>query len=117
MLTSLLSLGLVLGTLVALLWWVRRMAGRGGAMAGAGSAAGRHLRVIETVDLAPGRSLHLIELGGRGLVVASTPQSCELICELEAVPIEQPAVEDEPSWLGKLMGRPGSLLAKGMRRT
>lgn len=105
MLTSLLSLGLVLGTLAGLLWWLRRVAGRGPAAHHPGRGSGGRLRVIETVDLAPGRCLHLIEIGGRGLVVASTAQSCELVCELEAVPVEQPAVEDDPSWFGGLVTR------------
>ena len=81
MLSAVAPMALVLGLLGGLLWWLRRMAR-------AKQSSGRHLRVIETVELAPGRSLHLIEVGGRGLVVASSAQRCELVAELDSLPRE-----------------------------
>ena len=81
MLGSIASVALVLGLLAGLLWWLRRVAGGGG-------AAGRHIRVIETVSLGPNRSLHLVKVGGRGLLIASSPEHCGLISELAEFPEE-----------------------------
>lgn len=96
LLASVAPLALVLGLLMAVLWWLRRATARGG-------GGGRYIQVLETVDLAPGRSLHLVALGGRGLVVASTAQRCELLCELEALPAGKPAAES--SWTGVWLAR------------
>lgn len=78
MLTSIASLALVIGMLAGVLWWLRRLAPRAG--------TGRHLRVIESVPLGPGQSLHLVELAGRGLLVASSRDRCELLCEMDTLP-------------------------------
>ena len=83
MLTSLAALTLVLGMLGGLLWWVRRLNGRG-------QGDGRYIHVMETVALGPGKCLHLVRLGDRGLLISSTAQRCELICEVEALAVESP---------------------------
>ncbi len=75
---SVISLALVLGMLAGLLWWLRRMAAR--------SSSGRYVQVIETVALGPHQSLHLVRLGNRTLLLASTPQRCELLSEMEGEP-------------------------------
>lgn len=82
MLTSIASLALVIGILLAVLWWLRRLAPRAG--------AGRHIQVIESVALGPGQSLHLVKLAGRGLLVAANRDRCDLICELDELPPEEP---------------------------
>lgn len=79
MLSTAVSLTLALALLAGLLWWLRRMAA-------AGLGRQRHIHVIETVHLGPGKCLHLVELAGRGLLVAATAQRCELLCELENLP-------------------------------
>ncbi len=89
-------LALVLGLLGGLLWWLRRAAR-------SRAAAGRQIRLVETVDLGPGQRLHLIEWSGRGLLVASTSQRCELLCEMETLPAEQPA--EQSSWAVSLAER------------
>lgn len=89
LLAAIAPLAMVFGGLGALLWWLRRAAARSG-------GSGRYIQLVETVELAPGRSLHLVALGGRGLVVASTAQRCELVCELDSLPDEKRA--EEPSW-------------------
>ena len=95
---SILPLVIVLGMLAGVLWWLR-WASRGQV----GRASGRLIRVVETVDLGAGRCLHLVELGGRGLLLASTSQRCELISELETLPIEKPL--EDVSWIEVLRAR------------
>ncbi len=96
LLAAVAPLALVLGLLMALLWWLRRATARS-------APGGRYIQVLETVDLAPGRSLHLVALSGRGLVVASTAQRCELLCELETLPAAKPAAE--APWAGVWLAR------------
>ena len=81
MFASIASLALVIGMLAGVLWWLRRLAPRAG--------AGRHLRVIESVSLGPGQSLHLLRLADRGLLVASSRDRCELLCELDTLPADE----------------------------
>ena len=81
MLTSVLSLVVVLGTLAGLLWFLRRVAPR---------ATGRHLRVVESVALGSGVWLHLVRVADRTLVVAASRERCELVSELEALPDLEP---------------------------
>ena len=98
--TSIAPLLLVLAMLAGLLWWLRWTAG---AQMRRGRASGRHIQVIETVELGPGRCLHLVELGGRGLLVASTSQRCDLLCELDSIPAEKPG--KDPAWVDSLFSR------------
>ncbi len=97
-LTSVAPLAIVLAMLAGVLWWLRWASRTQG-----GRASGRFIRVVETVELGAGRCLHLIEIGGRGLLVASTSQRCELLSELETLPAEKP-IEDV-SWIEVLRGR------------
>jgi len=87
LLTSIASLALVVAMLAGVLWWLRRLAPRAG--------AGKHIRVVESVPLGPGQTLHLVRLADRGLVVAATRDRCELLCELDAAPAEEAV---EMSW-------------------
>ncbi len=43
---------------------------------------GRHLRVLDTIGLGPQRHIHLLEVEGRRLVIASTAQNIRLIAEV-----------------------------------
>ena len=101
LLASIAPLVVVLGMLAALLWWLRRTAAGAGARAG---ARGRYIQLVETVELGPGRCLHLITLGERALVVASTAQRCDLLCELENLPAEKPVQQTAWTelWLSRL---------------
>jgi flagellar biosynthetic protein FliO len=72
------SLVLVIGLLGGVLWWLRRLAPRAG--------AGRYIRVVESVPLGQAQSLHLVRVADRGLLVASSRDRCELVCELESIP-------------------------------
>lgn len=66
-----LRLGLVLlviwAAIVAMRWYVRRMNGEGG-------GSGRQLKIIETRSLGPNRSLHLVRIGNRAVLIGVTAE-------------------------------------------
>ncbi len=66
-----LRLGLVLlviwAAIVAMRWYVRRMNGEGG-------GAGRQLKIVETRSLGPNRSLHLVRIGDRAVLIGVTAE-------------------------------------------
>ena len=64
----------VLLLLAATLWWLRR---KGLNLRPA--RGGRTLETVERVALAPQHSLHLVRLGGRGLLIAVSPSGCALL--------------------------------------
>jgi flagellar biogenesis protein FliO len=47
------------------------------------SAAPREMEVLERVTLAPQHALHLVRVGDRRLLVATTPSSCQVISQGE----------------------------------
>ncbi len=96
LLATVVQLVLVLGLLGSLVWWLRRAARRR-------TAAGRQVRIVETVELGPGQRLHVIEWSGRGLLVASTAKRCYVLGEMETLPAEPPA--EEASWAAALASR------------
>lgn len=71
---------LVLAVLYAALWLLRRYYLRGGA-----ARNGTSLLVLQSAQLGPGRSLHLIGVGGKTLLVGSTSQQISLIAEVDSV--------------------------------
>jgi flagellar biogenesis protein FliO len=80
----------VLGSLAAALWWLRK---RGWAVPATGRRnAGRRLECLERLPLAPQHTLHLVRLGGRVLLLASTPAGCAL---LESGPLPQNGLKGE----------------------
>lgn len=66
-----LRLGLVLlviwGAIVAMRWYVRRTNGEGG-------GGGRQLKIVETRSLGPNRSLHLVRIGNRAVLIGVTAE-------------------------------------------
>ena len=76
----------VLILLFATLWWLRR---RGFAALKMGSRpAGRKLECLERLALGPQQSLHLVRLGGKALLLASSPAGCSLVTTVEYTEIE-----------------------------
>ena len=75
------KLGLVLIVIwlavVAMRWYVRRVNGVDGA------ASGRQLRVLETKALAPNRSLHLVRVGNRAVLLGVTPERINQLTEID----------------------------------
>lgn len=86
----LLKLGLVLGLAYLSILGLKHFSGVRG-----GPGPGRHrIRIIENSSLGTSKSLHLVEVGPKRLLLASTPNQITLISELgeEDLP-EQPASE------------------------
>ncbi len=104
MLQQLAAVALVLGSLCALVWVMKR---KGWARVGAGigwprgrSFAARNsqaqLEVIERLVLTPQHSVHLIRLADRILLVGLSPNGCNLLESTPAAALQQSA-----------MGQPG----------
>jgi flagellar biosynthetic protein FliO len=74
------SLVLVLGLAYATILGLKRFTG----LKSAGGSSGRRIKIVENSQLGPNRALHLVEIGGRRLLVASTPNQVSLIAEIEA---------------------------------
>lgn len=80
-----LGLGLRLGAVLlivwlgvlAMRWYMRRM------NSGGGGGAGRQLQVLETRALAPNRSLHLVRLGERAILLGATPERITRLLEID----------------------------------
>jgi flagellar biosynthetic protein FliO len=71
----------VLALLGGTLWWLRR---RGFAVAaGLARKGGRRLECMERIVLGPQQTLHLVRLGDRALLVASSPAGCALLHNLD----------------------------------
>ena len=68
------ALALVFGLLGGLLLLVRKLSG-------VASANGRHLKVIETATLSPGRTVALVQVAGRCLLLGSTGERIERLAE------------------------------------
>ena len=71
-----LSVSGVLLMLAATLWWLRR---KGLARYSRRGPRARALESVERLMLSPQHSLHLVRLGGRGLLVAASPAGCALL--------------------------------------
>lgn len=71
------AVGVVLGLLGGALWWLRRC----GFVLPASRRQGalRRMESVERLALGPQQTLHLVRLGGRALVVASSPAGCVLL--------------------------------------
>ena len=99
---------LVLAALYAVLWLIRRNYVRGGA-----ARQGVSLMVLQSAQLGPGRSLHLIGVGGKTLLVGSTSQQISLIAEVDPMqPLEfaeQVPVESFDRYLRKAVEMASSI--------
>jgi flagellar biogenesis protein FliO len=81
-----LALAIVSAMVWGMVWLLKRYGGRYGLLtilAGMRSSSGRgSLRMLETMAIAPGRSLHIVEVGRKILVIGTTPQSVNLVAEV-----------------------------------
>jgi flagellar biosynthetic protein FliO len=80
--TTLVALALVIGLAIGTLYLLRRIVPV--------PSSGRTVRLVESVPLEPRRSLHLVEIGGRLLLLGSTDGSVSLLTELEKGEVEIP---------------------------
>lgn len=89
------KLALVLLLAYCTIYVLKRFTGTTGAM-GQGR---QRIRVIENAGLAANRSLHLVEVGSRNYLVASTPNSVSLIAEIDPADLpEVPEAEQQSSF-------------------
>jgi len=87
------SLGLVLVLAYATILGLRKFAGLKSSL-----APGRQrIRVLENSSLGPNRTLHLVEVGKRKLVIASTPNQVNLITEVSADDLPESVVGEPPA--------------------
>jgi len=88
-------------------WWVRRVNGDGG------SSSGRMLQVLESRSLGPNRSLQLVKLGNRAVLLGVTNERINAVLEVtDPVEIERlatPPEANEPASFRDALSRLGSL--------
>jgi len=85
------AVGLVLMVLAATLWWLRRRSVA--ALLPGGRSPRRRMECLERLRLGPQHTLHLVRLGDRAMLVASSPAGCSLVESLSRSELEngQPA--------------------------
>jgi len=71
-----LVVGAIYGAVVAMRWYVRRVNGDGGRL-------GRQVQVLESRALGPNRSLHLVRLGGRAVLLGVTAERINTLMAIE----------------------------------
>ena len=79
---------LVLALLGGSLFWLRKRGAAAFSFPRLSSAAPRRMQVLERLPLGPQHALHIVRVGGRAMVVATAPTSCQLLCDVEAVEVE-----------------------------
>jgi flagellar biogenesis protein FliO len=91
-----LSVFAVLALLGGALWWLRSKGVAQFAVKTRGAGKGKSLRVVERLALTPQHSLHLVRVGGRNILVASSPGGCSILDNLPEM--------DSPAGLDSLEG-------------
>jgi flagellar protein FliO/FliZ len=89
------KLGVVIGLIYISLYLLRRWRG---ALPGART---RRLSILETTPLTPRQALHLVQVGGRVLLIGATDQNLTMLTEIDLLPEtnSQPVVDglDKPT--------------------
>jgi len=84
---------LVLGVLIAALYLLKqRGLARFTGMRVLGGGQERVMKVVERIPLTAQHAVHLVQIGQRRVVIASSPRSCELITELSERDMPQQAM-------------------------
>ena len=108
-----LVLVVVWGAVMAMRWYVRRTGGVTG-----GGDDGRQLQVLETRALGPNRSLHLVRLGGRAVLLGVTPERINQLLEIddpdevERLSVAITQAEPPPGSLRAIVGGLGHTIAR-----
>ena len=71
-----LVVGVIWGAVWVMRWYVQRMNG-------SAAAAGRQVQIIETRAIGPNRSLQLVRLGGRAVLLGVTPDRINSLLEID----------------------------------
>ena len=83
---------LVLALLGGSLFWLRKRGAAAFSFSRLSTAGPRRMQVLERLPLGPQHALHIVRVGGRALVVATAPTSCQLlcdvVCDVEAAEVE-----------------------------
>jgi flagellar biosynthetic protein FliO len=79
---------LVLALLGGALFFLRKRGAAAFSFSRLSSAGPRRMQVLERLPLGPQHALHIVRVGGRAVVVATTPTSCQLLCDMENVEVE-----------------------------
>lgn len=87
-LRMMLSVGIVLGLGAAALYVSKRVLPR------VTHTGGREIRIIETTYLGPRKTLHLVEVGGQRLLIASTHESITMLTPVGEVWTDAPGQPD-----------------------
>jgi len=74
---QMMAAGLVLVLLGGSLWWLRRRGMAAFSLPRRGG--GRRMECIERLPLGPGHTLHLVRVGDRELLLASSPSGCSVV--------------------------------------
>jgi len=51
------------------------------------SPGARRMEIIERVSLGPQHTLHLVRVGERSLVIATSPSTCQMVCEAPSMEV------------------------------
>jgi flagellar biogenesis protein FliO len=78
----------VLGGLGGTLWWLRRKGLAQFALRTGRTGKGRSMKVVERLILTPQHSLHLVQVGGKTLLIAASPGGCSLLDSLAGPPLQ-----------------------------
>jgi flagellar biosynthetic protein FliO len=79
---------LVLALLGGALYALRKRGAAAFSFARLSPAGARRMQVLERLPLGPQHALHIVRVGGRAMVVATAPSSCQLLCDVETAEVE-----------------------------
>ena len=71
------------------LYWLRRKGLARFTGAGFGRTEGKQMRLLERLPLSPQHSLYLVSIGGRTLLIASSPSGCAVVDSPDCRPGER----------------------------
>ena len=69
----------VLALLGGSLYWLRSKGMAQFNLKGMGKSTGRRMQVVERMSLTPQHSLHLVNIGGRSVLIAVSPGGCSVL--------------------------------------
>ena len=97
--------------IAAMRWWMRRMNGT------SGDGSGRMLQVLESRSLGPNRSLQLVKLGNRAVLLGVTNERINAVLEVtdpaEVERLATPAKTADPTSFRDAIARLGALTRRG----
>ncbi|MGQ9552824.1 MAG: flagellar biosynthetic protein FliO [Anaerolineae bacterium] len=82
------KLGLVVGLAYGALWVLRRF------VAVQATGNGQQMQILETVSLGSNRSLHLLRIGSKALLIGATSQEMRALADVS----QDVILPDEPAW-------------------